>query len=34
MNWISLICILGAVAVMISGNEGWGWLLLVAVLAL
>lgn len=31
-NVISLFCVFGAVLVMTSGNDGWGWLLFVAVL--
>lgn len=27
-------CVVGAVIVMVSGHEGWGWLLIVALLAL
>lgn len=29
---LSLLCILGAILVAATGNEGWGWLLVVAVL--
>jgi hypothetical protein len=31
-NICSLACIIGAIAVMYSGNDGWGWLLFIAVL--
>lgn len=28
----STLCIIGAIIVAASGNDGWGWLLLIAVL--
>lgn len=32
-NVISLACVGGAIALAVNGRDGWGWFLLVAVLA-
>lgn len=32
--WFASICAIGAAAVAYSGNDGWGWLILLATLAL
>jgi hypothetical protein len=29
---VSFLCVLGAIVVAATGNDGWGWLLFVAVL--
>ncbi len=31
-NLISLSCVIGAIVIAISGKDGWGWFLLVAVI--
>jgi len=34
MRWIAALCVVGAIVVMISGHDGWGWLLFIAFIAL
>jgi hypothetical protein len=32
-NDIAFVCVVGAIAVALSGNDGWGWLLFIGFLA-
>jgi hypothetical protein len=32
VNLVPMICVVGAIAVILTGGTGWGWLLVVAVL--